>query len=205
VAAVAQPATTAGNVYAKYTTANPIARRMMSGFFAALDGLVERAAPADLLEVGCGEGIVTERIGRALAPGARVVGLDLEDPALRAAWAQRAGPEFVAGDAHALPFADGAFDVVALIESLQLIHDPDRALAEAVRVSRRALIVSVPREPLWRALNLARGAYVGALGNTPGHVHHFTRATLIERLGAHGRIAEVRTPVPWTLALIRLG
>jgi len=205
VAAVAQPVTTAGNLYDKYNTSNPVARRLVRGFFDALDALVDEAAPGQLLEVGCGEGIVTEHVAGRLGPSARVVGLDLDVPQLHAAWERRRGVEFVAGDALALPFDDGTFDVVALIESLQLMADPARALGEAARVARRALLVTVPREPLWRILNVARGAYVRSLGDTPGHRHHFSRATLVAALEPHGRIIEVRTPVPWTLALVRLG
>ena len=189
----------AGNVYDKYGTGNPVVRRLMGGFLVALDELVAQAAPAELLEVGCGEGVVTQRLA-ARVP--RVIGLDLDVPALRTAWAARDGIEFVAGDAHALPFDDGAFDAVALIESLQLIDDPHRALAEAARVARRRVLVTVPREPLWRALNVARGAYLRRLGNTPGHVHHWSRRGLSRLLAAHGEVVAVRSPLPWTLALV---
>jgi hypothetical protein len=30
----------------------------------------------------------------------------------------------------------------------------------------------VPREPIWRIGNMARGRYLGDLGNTPGHIQH---------------------------------
>jgi hypothetical protein len=72
------------------------------------------------------------------------------------------------------------------------------------RVARRHLLVSVPREPLWRALNLARGAYVTDLGNTPGHVNHWSRRRLTRMLSRYGTVVEVRTPFPWTQALIRV-
>jgi SAM-dependent methyltransferase len=195
-AASAEPV--AGNVYDKYASSNPVVRRLMRGFLGELDALVARAAPSDLLDVGCGEGVVTERLaGRAT----RAVGLDRDVPALRAAWAARDRVRFVAGDARSLPFGDGEFDAVTLIESLQLIDEPDRALAEAARVARRWLVVSAPREPLWRALNVARGAYLRRLGDTPGHLHHWSRRELIDLLAAHGEVVAVRSPLPWTIAL----
>jgi ubiquinone/menaquinone biosynthesis C-methylase UbiE len=200
VSAVPEPV--AGNVYDKYGSANPAVRRLMRGFFAALDDLVAAAAPSELLEVGCGEGVVTERLAGGVP---RVVGLDLDLPALRAAWATRDGVEFVTGDAQALPFPDDAFDAVALIESLQLVPDAERAVAEAARVARRRVLVTVPREPLWRMLNLARGAYPRRLGDTPGHLHHFSRRGLVGLLAAHGEVVAVRTPLPWTLALVTTG
>jgi SAM-dependent methyltransferase len=201
VLAATGPQPVAGNVYDKYGSRNPAVRRMLSGFFAALDELLAEAAPADVLDVGCGEGVVTQRLAARLR-GARVVGLDRDVPALRAEWAGREGPAFVTGDARALPFGDGAFDMVALIEMLQLVDDADRALAEAARVARRWLLVSVPREPLWRSLNVARGAYLRRAGDTPGHLHHWSRRGLVDLLAAHGDVVAVRSPAPWTLALV---
>jgi hypothetical protein len=72
------------------------------------------------------------------------------------------------------------------------------------RVARRHLLVSVPREPLWRGLNLARGAYVRELGNTPGHVNHWSKPGLARLLSKYGDVVEVRTPFPWTMALVRI-
>jgi ubiquinone/menaquinone biosynthesis C-methylase UbiE len=195
----------AGNVYDKYTSHSAAVRRLMRGFLASLDELMARAAPESLLDVGCGEGVVTRRMAVRIGSGARVVGLDRDDPALRRAWARRDGVAFVTGDAHALPFGEGEFDAVTLVESLQLMDDPPRALAEAGRVARRSMLVSVPREPLWRALNVARGAYLRRLGDTPGHLHHWSRQGLIDLLAAHGEIVAVRSPLPWTLALLRTG
>jgi ubiquinone/menaquinone biosynthesis C-methylase UbiE len=181
----------------------------VASFLAALDELVAEAAPGSLLDVGCGEGIVTRRLS-ASAPleGARVVGLDVESPYLGAAWASAgasAGVDHVVGDAQALPFADDEFDVVSLVEMLQLVEDPGLALAQAARVARSAVLVTVPREPLWRVLNVARGAHARTLGDTPGHLHHWSRRAIGDLVSAHARVVSVRTALPWTLVLARPG
>ena len=72
-------------------------------------------------------------------------------------------------------------------------------------MARRHLLVSVPREPLWRALNMARGAYLRELGNTPGHVNHFTKRAFGALLARHGEIVEICSPFPWTMILVRVG
>ena len=77
-----------------------------------------------------------------------------------------------------MPFADGEFDLAGAIEVLEHVPDPEHTVAEMARVASRWLLVSVPREPLWRGLNLARGAYVRDLGNTPGHLNHWCRRAL---------------------------
>ena len=200
------PASTpAGNTFDKYGASGPLVRRVMGGFYSALDALLGLASPDSVLDVGCGEGVLTEAWAKRLGDG-RVVGLDLEDPALRAHWAvrRRQNLEFVAGDAAALPFTPDEFALVAAIEALEHVPDPRRALDEMARVARCHLLVSVPREPLWRGLNLLRGAHLRSLGNTPGHVHHWSKSGLLGLLEGYGSVVAVRSPLPWTMALLRV-
>ena len=100
-------------------------------------------------------------------PTPHMVGLDLPDPELAGALAGRTiQPEHSPTSPAAVP--DGTFDLVLAIEVLEHVPDPAAALAELARVARRDLIVSVPREPIWRVANLARGKYVGAPGQYAG-------------------------------------
>jgi 2-polyprenyl-3-methyl-5-hydroxy-6-metoxy-1,4-benzoquinol methylase len=205
------PAVPTGNTFDKYGSANPVVRRLMAGFVRDADALVAlaggRAGIESLLDVGCGEGVLTERWAGRLDP-APVVGVDLEDPSLRGFWEQRTGRanlHFEAMGAEALQFGDGSFELVAATEVLEHLPDPVAAIEQMARVASRWLLVSVPREPLWRALNFARGAYVGALGNTPGHVNHWMPASFTRLLAAHGEIVAARAPLPWTMLLVRVG
>jgi len=195
-----------GNTFDKYGSSNPVVGRLMAGFAAALDELFEQAAPKSVLDVGCGEGVLSSRWATQLGQK-RVVGFDLEDRKLQAEWAtrRRKNLEFRTGTAERLPFADGEFDFAAATEVLEHVPDPELVLGEMARVSSRHLLVSVPREPLWRALNVARGAYLRDLGNTPGHLNHWSKRAFVSSLGRHGEVAEVRSPFPWTMVLVRVG
>jgi ubiquinone/menaquinone biosynthesis C-methylase UbiE len=195
-----------GNTYDKYGSTNPVVRRLMAGFERTLDELFAQAAPASVLDVGCGEGVLTEQWADRIAPG-RIVGIDLEDPKLAAEWVGRQRPNltFAPMEVERLEFADGEFELVAATEVLEHVTEPERALAEMARVAGRHLLVSVPHEPLWRALNMARGAYLRQLGNTPGHLNHWTRRSFVSLLGRYGEVAEVRAPFPWTMLLVRVG
>jgi 2-polyprenyl-3-methyl-5-hydroxy-6-metoxy-1,4-benzoquinol methylase len=194
-----------GNTFDKYGSQNPVVKRLMAGFEGTLERLFTRAAPRSILDVGCGEGVLTEQWASSIGDG-RVVGLDLEDPKLSAQWALRTPPNlaFQSFDGADLPFADGEFDLVAAIEALEHVPDPERKVAEMARVADRHLLVSVPREPLWRMLNVARGAYVRDLGNTPGHVNHWSKRGFVSLLGRHGDVIEARSPFPWTMVLVRV-
>jgi len=196
-----------GNTYDKYGSTNPVVRRLMAGFERDLAELLGAAAPGSVLDVGCGEGVLTEQWARRLDPG-QVVGIDLEDAKLTAHWRQRAerdNLQFRAMAAEQLQFDDDEFDLVAATEVLEHVGDPERVLAEMTRVARRHLIVSVPHEPLWRALNVARGAYLGELGNTPGHLNHWTRRSFGRLLHRHGEVVAARAPFPWTMLLVAVG
>ena len=197
--------TVTGNTYDKYGSTNPVVRRLIAGFEGALEDLFERADPQSLLDVGCGEGVLTHKWAGRLAPK-RVVGIDLEDPAIQAEWAKRTAPNlsYRVMKAENLPFADDEFDAAAAIEVLEHVPDPEHTVAEMARVAQRWLLVSVPREPLWRGLNMARGAYLGQLGNTPGHVNHWSKRSFVSLLSRHGDVVEARSPFPWSMLLVRL-
>src|SRR5438270_5134071 len=177
----------------------------MAGFHAQLDELWERAAPASVLDVGCGEGVLTYEWAQRLGDR-RIVGIDLDDPKLRAEWEGRRLPnlEYRAEEATSLSFADDEFELTAAIEVLEHVPEPEATLAEMSRVARTHLLVSVPREPLWRMLNVARGAYVRELGNTPGHVNHWSKHSFVRMLGRYGDVVDARSPFPWTMVLVAL-
>lgn len=187
----------AGNTYDKYATTNPVERRMMRGFFDAVDRLLDGVMPTTVVEVGAGEGRVTELLIERF-PDVTVVGLDLPDATLAAEWAELATP-MVFGDVTRLPFDDDSIDLVVGLEVLEHVHDPGRALAEIARVCRRTALLSVPREPIWRAGNLARGRYVRDVGNTPGHVNHWSARGFRRLVEREIDIAAEARPLPWTM------
>jgi demethylmenaquinone methyltransferase/2-methoxy-6-polyprenyl-1,4-benzoquinol methylase len=90
--------------------------------------------PGELvLDVGAGTGVSTEELGRS---GAFAVGADLSIGMLRAGRRTRPDVALLAGDALALPFADGAFDAVTISFALRNVVDTEAALRELARVTR---------------------------------------------------------------------
>jgi hypothetical protein len=154
-----------------------------------------------LLDLGAGDGYVTSRL--AGAEGATLaVAVDVGVPAPLAA---RAGPvrQVTARLPGPLPFADGAFDVVVTLETIEHVLDPDLLLAEARRVLAPggALVLSTPRlDSLLVICSLlvgvqppgvecsSRRRYGSPFGEqrASGHVHLFTRRALAEALAANG-------------------
>jgi SAM-dependent methyltransferase len=194
-----------GNVYDKYGTSNRVARRLMAGFLGRLDRLVDRTGAREAHEVGCGEGELAIRLARL---GVRVRGSDafprVLEEARRRARAAQIEIEFEAVPVEELTPERHAAELILCCEVLEHLEDPEAALDVLAGLARPWLIASVPREPLWRALNLARLSYVGDLGNTPGHLNHWSRREFVRFLTRRFEVVEVTSPLPWTMALCRL-
>lgn len=199
-----QAAEAGGNVYDKYGTSNPVARRLMAGFTGELDELVGLTGATEAHEVGCGEGELSIRLARR---GLRVRATDAFGQVLEEARrrASAAGVEiaFEATPVEELGPEGHAAELVLCCEVLEHLEDPERALEVLARLARPWLIASVPREPLWRALNLARLSYVSELGNTPGHLNHWSKRGFVKFLRRRFEVVEVRSPLPWTMVLCR--
>jgi ubiquinone/menaquinone biosynthesis C-methylase UbiE len=188
-----------GNFYDKYGSKNPVERSLMGGFLRAVLGFYGRVSPATVLEVGCGEGRLAQHLVTRGPRPMRFMACDVE---LTAARRDLDGLiELRQASIYALPFEDASFDLVVCCEVLEHLHEPERGLAEVARVAKRAVIVSTPREPLWRAMNMMRGKYLRDLGNTPGHVQHFSRRGLRALVETRLRVVDGRSPVPWTVLL----
>ncbi len=185
----------------KYTQQNFATRLLLNGFFGAIEKAVRLAAPKSALEVGCGEGFSTARLQGFLPAGARFSACDVEDRLVRAARANNPGIEVAQASIYELPHKDGEIELVCSLEVLEHLDEPRRALSELLRVSSRYVLLSVPREPVWRALNMARGKYLTGLGNTPGHIQHWSRSSFTRFVGEQARLRAVYSPLPWTVVL----
>jgi ubiquinone/menaquinone biosynthesis C-methylase UbiE len=90
----------------------------------------------DVLEIGCGRAGGASYVAANLHPR-RYVGLDINKTAIafdRRFYAEQKNLEFVAGDAHALPFGGDVFDLAVNVESSHHYRDLGAFLGEVHRV-----------------------------------------------------------------------
>jgi 2-polyprenyl-3-methyl-5-hydroxy-6-metoxy-1,4-benzoquinol methylase len=192
----------AGNTYDKYSSTNPIARHLMRGFLESFGRLVDRAAPRTVFEIGCGEGYLC---GGLLERGIDVHGCDLDDGIVTFANAASAargfGNRFHVRSIYDIAPGEIAADLLVCCEVLEHLPDPEAALAILAAQNCRHLLFSVPREPIWRVLNMARGKYWGDLGNTPGHLQHWSASAFRRMIARRWTIEERLMPLPWCMVL----
>ena len=147
---------------------------------------VAEAQPRRILEVGCGEGELAERMLNEL--DAEVVAVD--QSARMVEITRGRGVDARVGDVQDLPFADGEFDVAVAAWVLFHVPDVDRALSELARVARRLVAVTNGTDhlrELYGLLGVERPAMVFNAENGREQLErHFSH---VERRDAGGWVA----------------
>ena len=188
-------------VQEKYYDPNPFVRFVLRRFFQRVGEAIGAAAPATLLDAGCGEG---ELMRRGVVPaGTRVISLDLRPESLVWFRDHSQDRDLVCASLDALPIASRSMDAVLCLEVLEHLTDPAAALTELVRVTRRTLIVSVPHEPYFRLGNVLRGKHLDRWGNHPEHVQHWNFRSFRNFLRGACRHVELLDAFPWIIACCR--
>jgi SAM-dependent methyltransferase len=194
--------------YDRFAATYERSRDGRSRYHDLLDDLeVELAAPfaqgRELLEVGCGTGLLLRRFA---AIARRAVGVDLSPGML--AHASARGLQVHEGSATALPFDDASFDVVVSFKTLPHVPDLRAALAEMARVARpeATLIVELynPRSSRTWIKKLLPAGKVGRGTDRDVLVRYDDRHALERALPPGYRVAAVRgirTVVPIARAL----
>jgi ubiquinone/menaquinone biosynthesis C-methylase UbiE len=174
------------------------------GFLAELERLVISTGARDVHEVGCGEGELLLRLAKR---GLRVRGSDISEAVIeearRRADAAQLEASFRVAPIEALDPRRDSAELILCCEVMEHVGDPRAALEIVARLASPWAIVSVPREPWWRVLNLGRLRYMRELGNTPGHLQHWSRSSFVRFLEHRLEVVTVRSPLPWTMALCR--
>lgn len=194
-----------GNAFDKYGSRNPIVKWMMSGFHSALSDLVAKAGPQTIHEIGCGEGYWVCKWSKAqYAARGSDFSSQVIDLARRNAAGQGVSTSlFQTGSIYDLLPSQDSADLLVCCEVLEHLENPRAGLEALQRVACGHVILSVPREPIWRILNMSRGRYLRAFGNTPGHLQHWSKKGFCDLVGAYFEILEIKSPFPWTMLLCR--
>lgn len=197
------PGFVSGNVYDKFGSRNPIVRMMMNGFLRAFEDLLRGRDVKRILEVGCGEGEMGKRLA-ALYPGAEYLGIDIAPDVIAEARSRYSALHFEVCPIDRLEETRFLPDLVVATEVFEHLDQPLEALDRILELPLQYLLLSVPREPVWRFLNVARGKYLADLGNTPGHVNHWSKRKFLSFLQQRAdslELGRVRSPFPWTMVL----
>ncbi|MBF0386237.1 MAG: methyltransferase domain-containing protein [Candidatus Omnitrophica bacterium] len=192
----------AGNICNKYESGNPIVRHLTNRFLSAIKDTLEpvRARIGSVTEAGCGEGYLSTRL--SLWGYQNIKACDVSPLIIEQARSlfHNTAIYFYAKSIYNISTSDSA-DLMVCCEVLEHLEDPRKALEALCLTAKSHVLLSVPREPLWRALNVLRGKYLGERGNTPGHLNHWSVKTFRSFAEPFLNILDIRTPTPWIILL----
>ena len=185
----------------KYSTHNPVVRLLMGRFIAKVLGHVEDSKPKSVLDIGCGEGVITEMIGRQF-PNGMVVGTDIDEGLLYKGTSSDVN-NLVVSEMPFHCFQPNSFDLVIMTEVLEHLEQPKAALKAISKITKGYALITVPHEPIWRIENMLRLKYLKDWGNTPGHIQHFSKGSFYRLLEEVFSEVRVSTSFPWLVAICR--
>jgi ubiquinone/menaquinone biosynthesis C-methylase UbiE len=93
----------------------------------------------NILDVGCGNGFVVKEMRKKCDRAAKITGIDISPGMIESARKTLAGAqgvELIVGDALALPFPDGTFDLAICNLLLLWVKEPENAIREMARVTK---------------------------------------------------------------------
>lgn len=185
-----------------------IGKVLLDRYFSAIKDLVNLAniktTNARAIEVGCGEGLSTQRLNSLLPKNVTLEASEYVEHQISDAKENNPEMKITQESIYQLTHEDDIFDVIFLPEVLEHLDFPKKGLLELRRVTKNKgyLIIGVPNEPLWRVLNMARGKYWKHWGNTPGHLNHWSTKGIVEYVEKYyGPVIARRLPLPWTILL----
>lgn len=189
----------------KYTNTGHIGRWLISNFYGAVSSLIQIAdlRTGVALEVGAGQGYSTDYLRNSLNVNVNFHASEVEPEQVRIAQLRNENVPISTESVYDLQWEDNSVDLIIMLEVLEHLDDPDHALSEIARVVKQFVILSVPREPIWRVLNIIRGKYWASLGNTPGHINHWGINEFCLLTSKYFEVLEIRTPLPWTILLLK--
>lgn len=168
---------------------------------------------SSVLDVGCATGDVVSKIA-IKAPKASFLAIDIMEQAIAAAkkkYIKIENLHFETKDFLGENIV-GKYDLVMCLQTLE--HIEDFILEDFIRkifeLAHQAVILSVPREPIWSLANICRFKYLSRFGNSPHHLQHWRKTTfegfIMKIARKFWKNAEIITLSPiklWTIVLLK--
>ena len=186
----------------KYISKNPISKLLVSNFLEEIKTNVNDCVIKTIHEIGCGEGQIIKEIYNNKF---QIIGSDISMECINIAKEDLRNNNIKAqvfyADIYNLNYDDHSADLIICCEVLEHLENPKKALEAISLVAKKNIILSVPNEPIWRILNIMRLKYLTKLGNTPGHINHWTKKGFVDLVGRYFKIKKISSPLPWTVIL----
>jgi len=185
--------------FKKHTSKNPLKTVFLNTYYKTFVKELKKLEIKNVLDIGCGEGFILnklkqERIGESWE------GIDYSKEAVEIGKKIHSYLDLTQGSIYDSKFKDNSFDLVVCTEVLEHLENPQIALKEVVRISKKYILFSVPNEPLFLLSNFTQW------GKDIGHINHWTfwqfEKFVGENIDSKVTILSRKHPFPWTMLLL---
>jgi len=175
---------------------------LIDNYYIVLLDTAKRLKPTSVLDAGCGEGFTLSHFEEKNI-GKNLEGVDFLSTAIKIGKKLHPKLALKQGDIYKLPYKDSQFDLVLCTEVLEHLENPEKALKELKRVTKKYIILSVPNEPLFMFGNFIRGKNVKRWGNDVEHINHWSTSAFEKFVAKEFTVEDVNTPLPWTMIVAK--
>lgn len=176
---------------------NPVKHFLIGLFLRRIYQEIKKIKPGKIIDLGCGEGFLESYLKEKKLK-IKITAVDINQEAIKYAQKNNPGIKFLTGDIFNLKIKE-KFDLVMMLEVLEHLPCPGKALKVASGLSERILI-SVPWEPWFSWLYLLAGLNFKRRGKHPEHCQFFKPNSLRLLMEKSFAKVEIRSNWPWLIA-----
>ena len=160
-------------------------------------------APSSVLDFGCGEGYILDMMAARDVTLHGYEGLDLRPDALAEARHRWPSVRFTEANLFDPAYDNKTYHTVMALEVLEHLFEPEKVLQRLVAMTGEHLLLTVPNEPWFQLMNLARGRDLIRLGNHPEHINHWNAKTFAAFVEPYAEVVCVKTRFPFVILTAR--
>ncbi len=185
----------------KYANKNPLHRLALGRFHDEMADVFRTLKPSSVLDFGCGEGFLVDKLSERGVEVSGYLGLDLREDAIAEAKSRHPEKSFVCADIFEWEAPAEGFDLVVASQVMEHLIEPERFSPRLGALASGRVLLTVPHEPWFQLVNLARGRDLIRLGNHPEHVNHWNASTFEAFLAPSLEVERMWTAFPFVFAL----
>ena len=188
----------------KHLSKNPLVRFLDKKLKKDIISEITKLKIKSMLDVGCGEGFITKEIAKNFL-NIETHAIDPEKQYIEYAKKFNSLPNITYQQATLDTYhSKKEFDLILMTEVLEHLQNPRDYLMKAIAQSSKYILFTVPNEPFFRIGNFFSLKYIKDFGNTPGHIHNWTKHKLKKFLLKLNLKFKIKTSTFWNIIVIYL-
>lgn len=171
---------------------------LINFFLNSVYQVIKNTRANKILDIGCGEGY-PDNFFLKKDKTLKITGIDENEIYLLKAKNKNPEVKYLSGNVNNLSSINNKFDLVLLMEVLEHLQFPQKALSEVIKCSTKA-IITIPYEPWFSIMSFVSGNRLKNFGQHPGHINNWNRNSIKRFLLHYYKDVKIKVSFPWIIA-----